>query len=149
MQYRGLGRSGLKVSAFGLGTMGWGEQNTEAEARAQLGAALDVGVNFVDTAEMYPVPPRVGTTVSRRAISTVGCAKPAAGRMWCFRPKRSVPSGQPKQTCPISWTAASATRAQTFSKQSMPAFKGCRRIIPICFSCTGQTAVRTSFNSLA
>ncbi|AVA24120.1 NADP(H)-dependent aldo-keto reductase [Rhizobium sp. NXC24] len=61
MQYRELGRSGLKVSALGLGTMSWGEQNTEAEAHAQLEAALDAGVNFVDTAEMYPVPPRVGT----------------------------------------------------------------------------------------
>ncbi|GLR46184.1 oxidoreductase [Mesorhizobium amorphae] len=61
MKYRELGRNGLKVSALGLGTMSWGEQNTEAEAHAQLDAALDAGMNFVDTAEMYPVPPRTET----------------------------------------------------------------------------------------
>ena len=61
MQSRELGRSGLKISMLGLGTMSWGEQNTEAEAHAQLDAALDAGINFVDTAEMYPVPPRVET----------------------------------------------------------------------------------------
>ncbi|ANT54688.1 NADP(H)-dependent aldo-keto reductase [Mesorhizobium amorphae] len=61
MQYHELGRSALKVSVLGLGTMSWGEQNTEAEAHAQLDAALDAGINFVDTAEMYPVPPRAET----------------------------------------------------------------------------------------
>lgn len=58
MQYRALGTTGLKLSVIGLGTMTWGEQNTEADAHAQLDLALDAGVNFVDTAEMYPVPPR-------------------------------------------------------------------------------------------
>lgn len=57
MQYRPLGRTGLQVSVIGLGTMTWGQQNTEAEAHAQLDAAIDAGVNLVDTAEMYPVPP--------------------------------------------------------------------------------------------
>lgn len=58
MQYRPLGRSPLKVSALCLGTMTWGEQNTEKEAFAQIDRARDAGVNFIDTAEMYPVPPR-------------------------------------------------------------------------------------------
>ncbi|MBI1195634.1 MAG: NADP(H)-dependent aldo-keto reductase [Gammaproteobacteria bacterium] len=61
MIYRELGNTGLKVSAICLGTMTWGQQNTEAEAHAQLDAALDAGVNFVDTAEMYPVPPKAET----------------------------------------------------------------------------------------
>ncbi|MGY3610678.1 MULTISPECIES: aldo/keto reductase [unclassified Bradyrhizobium] len=61
MQYRELGRSGLKLSVLCLGTMSWGEQNEEAEAHAQLDAALDAGINSVDTAEMYPVPPRAET----------------------------------------------------------------------------------------
>jgi aryl-alcohol dehydrogenase-like predicted oxidoreductase len=61
MQYRPLGRSGLTVSAIALGTMTWGEQNTEAEAHAQLDLALDAGINLVDAAEMYPVPPRPET----------------------------------------------------------------------------------------
>jgi len=61
MIYRELGNTGLKVSVVCLGTMTWGEQNTEAEAHAQLDAAMDSGVNFIDTAEMYPVPPKAET----------------------------------------------------------------------------------------
>jgi len=61
MQYRKLGRTGIDISVIGLGTMTWGEQNTEAEAHAQLDAAVARGVNFVDTAEMYPVPPKPET----------------------------------------------------------------------------------------
>ena len=61
MEYRQLGRTGLKVSLIGLGTMTFGEQNTEAEGHAQIDRALDDGVNLVDTSEMYSVPPRVET----------------------------------------------------------------------------------------
>ncbi|MDB5816937.1 MAG: NADP(H)-dependent aldo-keto reductase [Rhizobacter sp.] len=61
MQYRPLGRTGLNVSVISLGTMTWGEQNTEAEAHAQLDLALDAGVTLIDTAEMYPVPPTEAT----------------------------------------------------------------------------------------
>lgn len=61
MEYRKLGRTDIEVSAICLGSMTWGEQNTEAEAHAQLDAALAAGVNFIDTAEMYPVPPRAET----------------------------------------------------------------------------------------
>ncbi|MGB0452184.1 MAG: NADP(H)-dependent aldo-keto reductase [Bacteriovoracaceae bacterium] len=57
MDYRKLGNTDLKVSSICLGTMTWGEQNTEAEAHEQLDYALERGVNFIDTAEMYPVPP--------------------------------------------------------------------------------------------
>lgn len=61
MLYRPLGRTGLNVSVICLGTMTWGEQNTEAEAHAQLDLALASGINFIDTAEMYPVPPKPDT----------------------------------------------------------------------------------------
>ncbi|TVQ92424.1 MAG: NADP(H)-dependent aldo-keto reductase [Chromatiaceae bacterium] len=61
MQYRRLGNSNLEVSALCLGTMTFGEQNSEAEAFAQLDRAVAAGVNFIDTAEMYPVPPRAET----------------------------------------------------------------------------------------
>lgn len=61
MEYRQLGASDLKVSALSLGTMTFGEQNTEAEAHAQLDYAVSHGVNFIDTAEMYPVAPRAET----------------------------------------------------------------------------------------
>ncbi len=58
MDYRPLGRTDLRVSAICLGTMTWGEQNSEADAHAQMDLALEHGVNFFDTAEMYAVPPR-------------------------------------------------------------------------------------------
>jgi aryl-alcohol dehydrogenase-like predicted oxidoreductase len=61
MNRRPLGRSGLSVSVAGLGTMTWGEQNTEAQAHEQLDYALAQGVNFIDAAEMYPVPPKAAT----------------------------------------------------------------------------------------
>ena len=64
MRYSQLGETDLKVSKICLGTMTWGEQNTEVEAHQQLDYALDQGVNFIDTAEMYPVPPR-GETQGR------------------------------------------------------------------------------------
>lgn len=56
MKYRKLGHSDLKVSEICLGSMTWGEQNTEAEGHEQIDYALDNGVNFIDTAEMYSVP---------------------------------------------------------------------------------------------
>ncbi len=61
MEYRQLGRTDLRVSALCLGTMTWGEQNSEAEGHAQIERAKACGINFMDTAEMYPVPPRAET----------------------------------------------------------------------------------------
>lgn len=65
MEYRRLGRTDIRVSAICLGTMTWGRQNSEADGHAQMDYALERGVNFWDTAEMYPVPPteeRFGNT---------------------------------------------------------------------------------------
>lgn len=61
MEYRQLGESNIKVSSICLGTMTFGEQNTESDAHAQLDYAMAHGINFIDTAEMYPVPPRAHT----------------------------------------------------------------------------------------
>lgn len=61
MEYRKLGNTEIDVSVICLGTMTWGVQNTEAEAHEQLDYALERGVNFIDTAEMYPVPPTEDT----------------------------------------------------------------------------------------
>ncbi|SET17290.1 aldo/keto reductase [Thalassotalea agarivorans] len=61
MQYSRLGSSNIKISRVCLGTMTWGEQNTQQDADSQLDFALDAGVNFIDTAEMYPVPPAAAT----------------------------------------------------------------------------------------
>ncbi|MCG8323998.1 MAG: NADP(H)-dependent aldo-keto reductase [Thiotrichales bacterium] len=77
MDYLPLGNTDLKVSRICLGTMTWGEQNTEADAHEQLDYAVGQGVNFIDTAEMYPVPPKqetqglteqyLGTWLSKRS----------------------------------------------------------------------------------
>ncbi|MBC3220219.1 NADP(H)-dependent aldo-keto reductase [Serratia fonticola] len=61
MQYHRIPHSSLEVSVLGLGTMTFGEQNSEADAHAQLDYALAAGINLIDTAEMYPVPPRPET----------------------------------------------------------------------------------------
>ncbi|WP_029407682.1 NADP(H)-dependent aldo-keto reductase [Thiomicrorhabdus sp. Milos-T2] len=61
MQYSQLGNTSIKVSKICLGTMTWGQQNTQAEAFEQMDYALDQGVNFWDTAELYSVPPKAET----------------------------------------------------------------------------------------
>ncbi len=61
MEYRQLGSSGIQVSCICLGTMTFGQQNTEIEAHSQMDYAIDHGVNFLDTAEMYSIPPKAET----------------------------------------------------------------------------------------
>ncbi len=95
MDYRRLGQSELNVSAVCLGTMTFGQQNTAAEAHAQLDYAFSQGVNFIDTAELYPVPTRaptygrtetfVGTWLRKQARDRVILATKIAG------PSRGLP----------------------------------------------------------
>lgn len=76
MEYRKLGNTNLDVSLICLGTMTYGEQNSQKEAHEQLNYAISEGVNFIDTAEMYAIPPReetqgkteeiIGTWLSKR-----------------------------------------------------------------------------------
>ena len=61
MDYRTLGRTDLRVSLIGLGTMTWGLQNTQDEGFAQMDYALERGINLFDTAEMYAIPPSAST----------------------------------------------------------------------------------------
>ena len=61
MDYTTLGDSGIRVSKITLGTMTYGDQNTQQDAEQQLDFALAQGINLIDTAEMYPVPPRAET----------------------------------------------------------------------------------------
>ncbi|OOZ74048.1 aldo/keto reductase [Solemya velum gill symbiont] len=61
MEYRQLGKTDLQVSAICLGTMTFGEQNSQDEAFEQLDYAIACGINFIDTAELYPVPGRAET----------------------------------------------------------------------------------------
>ncbi|WP_308445249.1 aldo/keto reductase [Chitinibacter tainanensis] len=84
-----LGSSALQVSSLCLGTMTFGEQNTEAEAHSQLDYALANGINFIDTAEMYPVPAKaatqglteqyVGSWLKRQARAEIVLATKVAG----------------------------------------------------------------------
>ena len=61
MNYRKLGNTDLDVSTICLGTMTWGEQNTQEEGFEQMDYALDQGINFFDTAELYAIPPKKET----------------------------------------------------------------------------------------
>ncbi len=63
MEFRRLGRSDLKVSRLCLGSMTWGSRNTENEGHAQIDRSLEAGINFIDTAEMYPTYPVKKETV--------------------------------------------------------------------------------------
>lgn len=65
---RRLGRTDLYVPAITLGTMTWGQQNTEAQAHTQLDYAFEQGINFLDTAESYSIPPRAETQGSTERI---------------------------------------------------------------------------------
>ena len=58
MKKNNLGNTQIKVSEICLGTMTWGQQNSEKDAHDQLSYATDNGINFIDTAEMYSVPPK-------------------------------------------------------------------------------------------
>ena len=89
MQYRPLGGSDLQVSALCLGSMTFGRQNSEAESHAQLDYALAQGINFIDTAEMYPVQSQaetygrteeiIGNWLSRQARDKLVLASKIAG----------------------------------------------------------------------
>ena len=61
MQFNQLGSSDLQVSEICLGTMTFGIQNTQQDANDQLDYAVDYGINLIDTAEMYPIPPNEAT----------------------------------------------------------------------------------------
>ena len=75
MNYRKLGNTDLDVSTICLGTMTWGEQNTQEEAFEQMDYALDQGVNFWDTAELYAVPPKSETLDILKQLLETGLKK--------------------------------------------------------------------------
>lgn len=68
MKYRTLGTTGIDVSLICLGTMTWGQQNSEAEGHAQMDYAAEQGVNFFDTAELYSIPPKAETQGATESI---------------------------------------------------------------------------------
>jgi aryl-alcohol dehydrogenase-like predicted oxidoreductase len=110
MRYRQLGRTSVKLSELCLGTMTFGEQNSEAEGHAQMDCAVDCGINIFDAAEIYPVPPKpdtqgrtesiIGTWLARqKKRDKVLVATKIAGRGtadW-LRKNRSLPRQSPAQ----------------------------------------------------
>jgi aryl-alcohol dehydrogenase-like predicted oxidoreductase len=97
LKYRKLGRTEVEVSEIGLGTMTWGQQNTEAEAHAQLDFALERGINLVDTAEMYPVPPRPETQGRTEAYIGTWLAKGGKRDRIVLATKAAGPASDPKR----------------------------------------------------
>ena len=79
MKMNPLGRTGMMVSELCLGSMTWGTQNTEAEGHAQIDRALERGINFIDTAEMYPVNP-ISAETAGRTEEIIGTWNAASGR---------------------------------------------------------------------
>ena len=91
MIYRPLGRSGLHVSALALGSMTWGEQNSEGEAFEQIRRARDAGINLIDTAELYPVPPRAATAGATESIIGNYFRRHGGREQWILASKAAAP----------------------------------------------------------
>jgi aryl-alcohol dehydrogenase-like predicted oxidoreductase len=110
MQFRELGRTGVNVSAICLGTMTWGEQNTEADGHAQMDYALDRGINFFDTSEMYAVPPKP---------QTQGATERIIGTWFKARGNRSkvVLATKVAGRSPMNWLRADGSPSEQTPKQ--------------------------------
>lgn len=86
--------NGQSVSKICLGTMTWGEQNSEAEAHAQIDYALEHGINFMDAAEMYPVPPRAETQGRTEEYIGSWFAKTGQRDRWILASKATGPRAE-------------------------------------------------------
>ena len=91
MKTRTLPGTDLEVSEACLGTMTWGEQNSEAEAHAQIDRAIARGVNFIDTAEMYPVPPNATTQGRTESLPRQLAREARPRRASSSRPRSPAP----------------------------------------------------------
>lgn len=100
MQYRKLGDSDLLVSEICLGTMTFGQQNTLDEAKDQLSYAISQGVNFIDTAEMYPAPTRAATQGKAEEYLGVWLSQQPRDQL-IIATKVSGPSD--RRALPITW----------------------------------------------
>jgi len=91
MIYRPLGKTDLQVSVLALGSMTWGEQNSEAEGFEQIRRAQAAGINFIDTAEMYPVPPKAETAGATEAIIGQYFQRHGGRSDWVLATKAAAP----------------------------------------------------------
>ncbi len=95
MKTRTLPGTGLTVSEVCLGTMTWGQQNNESQAHEQLDCAIAHGINFIDTAEMYPVPPRAETQgrTERFIGNWLAARPPGRAAIWSSPPRSPALAG--------------------------------------------------------
>ncbi len=117
METRELGRTGLQVSVICLGTMTWGEQNSEGEGHAQMDMALEHGVNFFDTAEIYAIPPR---------RETAGRTEEIIGAWFEQRKSRDkvILASKVAGRSSMDWLRADGSRAVLSRKQIFEAVEG-------------------------
>ena len=133
MDYRPLGRTDIRVSTICLGSMTWGEQNSEAEGFEQMDYALDQGVNFIDTAEMYPLATRA---------ETYGRTEEIIGNWMAARGSRDKVVIATKIVGPNPERFAYIRGGETrFNKKHISA---AGRTTSISTSCTGRTAPPTT-----
>ena len=139
MKYRKLGRTDIDVSELCLGSMTWGTQNSEAEGHAQIDYAMEHGINFIDTAEMYPVNPI--------SADTQGRTEEIIGTWWAGQPgkTRTGPSWRPKsrEKAPNGCAPAARSMRRAFSRRLTAVCGGSRRTISIYINCIGPIAART------
>ena len=112
MKLKPLGRTGIDVTDYCLGTMTWGTQTGETDAHAQMDAALAAGINFVDTAEMYPVNPISAETIGRteEIIGNWNAANPGRRAEYVLATKHSGEGmGYVRDGAPISSKTIAAT----------------------------------------
>ena len=104
MKMNPLGRTGMQVTELCLGTMTFGTQTTEAEGHRQMDAALAAGINFVDTAEMYPVNPVRPETIGRteEILGTWQAANPGRRGDYILATKHSGEGSHARDGAPIS-----------------------------------------------
>ena len=133
-----LGRTGLSVSRLALGTMTFGLQTDEPTSHRILDKATEAGINFLDTADVYPL----GGTVE-----TTGRTEEIVGR-WLRRKARAgapAASSRPRPSARSARTAGTRVlRASTCSMRSTRRSSGCRPTMSTCTSCTATTARRRS-----
>ncbi len=94
MDYRRLGQTSLDISLIGLGTMTWGLQNSQEEGFEQMDYAIERGINFFDTAEMYAIPP---------SATTFGTTETIIGNWFSSRKSRNKVILASKISGPADW----------------------------------------------
>ncbi len=139
MKFRKLGDSGVDMSLIGLRTMTWGEQNTESEAHEQIDYALAQGVNLIDAAEMYPVPPRPENAGPHGAVHR-HVAREKSGQACRYRARDQ--DRRAGASAAQSAARATSSTARISTRRSIRASSAFKRITAICINCTGPTAAR-------